>query len=93
MFDKKEKKKQILQRNKRNQIIIQHAEQHQAELEAARKAEEALREARAHTEPQEEVVWSAKTQEIRNIITSKRRASKERWNRFAGTASAGARGL
>ncbi len=42
---------------------------------------------------QEQEIWSAKLQQIRNKTTGRRRAAKDRWNRFAGTASsAGGRG-
>ena len=37
--------------------------------------------------------WSDKTASIRNRLTGKKRESKERWNRFAGTSDGGGRGL
>ena len=38
-------------------------------------------------------VWSARLQMIRDKNTGRERMAKERWNRFAGTEGAGARGL
>ena len=45
------------------------------------------------TKSESEVLWSAKVGEVRNRLSGKKRASKERWNRFAGTESGGGRGL
>lgn len=47
----------------------------------------------AEAKKEDDLVWSAKVGEVRNRLTDKKRASKERWNRFAGTESGGARGL
>lgn len=46
---------------------------------------------RAEAAPGTEV-WSAKLQEVRNKLTGKKRKSRDRWNRFAGTAAAGGQG-
>jgi hypothetical protein len=37
--------------------------------------------------------WSDKVSTVRNRLTGKKRESKERWNRFAGTSDGGGRGL
>jgi hypothetical protein len=37
--------------------------------------------------------WGDKVSVVRNRLTDKKRVSRERWNRFAGTASGGGRGL
>jgi hypothetical protein len=37
--------------------------------------------------------WIGKVATVRNRLTGKKRDSKERWNRFAGTAESGGRGL
>ncbi len=42
---------------------------------------------------EDDLVWSAKVGEVRNRLTGKKRASQERWNRFAGTEDGGGRGL
>lgn len=92
-MDKKLKKKLLLERNKRHQIINQHAEQHaqNAEIlkEERRRSYDALHPDSTATD---EVVWSAKTQEIRDRLTGKKRAARERWNRYAGTSDGGGRG-
>ena len=96
MIDKKEKKKLIRKRNLRNILIIQHAKQHEAETELQREKEEderAEKRLRAKREKKdEEEVWSAKVQMIRNKLDGQKRAADNRWNRFAGTGDAGGRG-
>ncbi len=91
-MDRKQKLRLIYERNKRHQLIFQHADQHQQARDAARAAEEA-RLAQPTTEGEAAEVWSARTQEIRNKLTGRKRMARERWNRFAGTAGGGGRGL
>ena len=88
----------IRMRNKRNQMIFQHARIHQAEHNRivedelmARLSQDDGKTTEQRAEDKE--VWSAKTQMVRNRITGKRTKAKERWNRFAGTSGGGARGL
>ena len=85
-------------RNKRNQMIFRHASIHAAEHDRILADELAMRTAEKEEKTREQreednEVWSAKTQMIRNRITGKRTKAKERWNRFAGTSGAGGRGL
>lgn len=90
-------KKQIIRaRNRKTQIIVQHAKTHQAERDDALEAqaaalEAAARAAEVNNDPGTEV-WSAKTQDIRNRLTGKKRAASDRWNRFAGTSGGGGMG-
>ena len=93
-MDKKLKKKLLLARNRRNQLIFQHAEQHEREREKQREEEDARLEALqdAQGETPGSLVWSAKTQKIRNRLSGKKRMARDRWNRFAGTSGAGAMG-
>ena len=94
MLNKELKKKIIQARNRRNQLIFQHARQHAAEhaqiVEEAKEARE--RRSKDEDEKGEEVVWSAKLQEIRDKNTKKKRMAKDRWNRFSGTSGGGGRG-
>lgn len=92
-MDRKQKLRLIYERNKRHQLIFQHADQHQEARDAARAAEEARLAQPAEAEEQTGEVWSARTQEIRNKLTGRKRMARERWNRFAGTAGGGGRGL
>tara|TARA_B100001123_G_scaffold409474_1_gene503630 strand:- start:3 stop:305 length:303 start_codon:yes stop_codon:yes gene_type:complete len=92
------KRQMIRMRNKRNQMIFQHARIHQAEHNRivedelmARLSQDDGKTTEQRAEDKE--VWSAKTQMVRNRITGKRTKAKERWNRFAGTSGGGARGL
>ena len=85
-------------RNKKHQRIFQHARIHAAQDAMIREQEQERlnpddkdNKTKQQKEDDEEV-WSAKAQEIRNNLTKKKRKSKERWNRFAGTAGGGSRG-
>ena len=44
-------------------------------------------------EKKNDTEWSDKVSKVRNRLTGKKRESKERWNRFAGTSDGGGRGL
>ena len=92
-MDRKLKKKIIRARNRRNQLIFQHAEQHADALEQQKEDEAAREAAKKSPENQvDEVAFSAKMQEIKNRITGKKRMAKDRWNRFAGTSGGGGKG-
>ncbi len=92
-MDKKTKKQIIRARNRKTQINVQHAKTHQAEHEAQLEAQQAAMDAAAAIqEDPGTIVWSAKTQDIRNRLTGKKRQARDRWNRFAGTAAAGGMG-
>ena len=89
--EKQEKKKAIKERNKRDFHIFQHLRQLRQERARVDELEDAITVTATPTE--EPVVWSAKTQEIKNRLTDKKRMAKERWNRFAATSDSGGRGL
>lgn len=91
-MDRKLKKKIIRARNKRNQLIFQHAQQHADNADQQIADDEAQRERRDPDNTVEDVVFSAKMQKIRNKITGKKRMAKDRWNRFAGTSGGGGQG-
>ncbi|MBY0354185.1 MAG: hypothetical protein K2Q12_00470 [Rickettsiales bacterium] len=89
-MDRKQRLRLIHERNRRNQLIFQHAEQHQQTVDATREAQN-----QAPPPPPEESdtpVWSARTQEVRNKLTGKKNMARDRWNRFAGTAGGGGMG-
>lgn len=44
-------------------------------------------------DPEKNMSWSEKAVVIQNRLDDKRRKTQERWNRFAGTAESGGRGL
>lgn len=98
---RKDKKARIRERNKRHHIVNLMAWEHEAQaesgmLEAPRVDPEKEREKsreRKRGEDEEEMVWSARVGKVRNRLTGKKRAAKERWNRFAGTSAGGGRGL
>lgn len=95
---RKEKKKRILARNKRHHLINLMAWQHEGvaergDISAPEFNPEKSRDHERRKKKEEEVVWSEKVAFVRNRITGKKRASEERWNRFAGTSGGGGRGL
>ncbi len=89
----KKKKKIILERNKRHQKINLMAQQHQENHELLRREDKKRFDSlqtpgNSGVEP----VWSAKLQEIRDKNTGRKRAARDRWNRFAGTGDSGGMG-
>ena len=94
-LSRKAKKKEQQKKNKSQQMIYEMVRLRREE-DGRIKEEQGRREAKTRIEDakqEDELVWSAKVGEVRNRLTDKKRASKERWNRFAGTESGGARGL
>jgi hypothetical protein len=94
---RKEKKKRIMERNKRHHIVNLMAWQHEGvgargDLSAPEFDPGPSREYEQRKKKEEDVVWSAKVGSVRNRLTNKRRASQDRWNRFAGTSGGGGRG-
>lgn len=89
--EKREKKKAIRERNKRDFTIFQFLRQRDLEAERVEALQESM--APAPAPKQEEMVWSAKTQDIRNRLNGKKRAAATRWERFAATSDSGGRGL
>lgn len=88
------KKAMIRKRNKRDFIIRKMLEDKQRENERAEDEERQKQESlEANYSVPGGEKGAAKAQEFRNLITGKKRASKERWNRFAGTSGGGGRGL
>jgi len=91
--ERQEKKKFLIwKRNKRDKLIREHLEELKREQERIeeRKEEQSARPASVVKDAE---IWSAKTQEIRNRLTGKKREAKDRWNRFAGTEGGGGKGL
>ena len=94
-ISRKAKKKEQLKKNKYHQMIYEMVRFRREEVDL-QEAEKRQRESKIRIDEaksEDELVWSAKVGEVRNRLTDKKRASAERWNRFAGTESGGARGL
>lgn len=90
------KKALIRKRNKRNFIIQKMLDAKQQENERAEEDERLVKESfeQNYAVPgvkNEDI--QAKVTQYRNLVTGKKRASRERWNRFAGTSDSGGRGL
>ena len=90
-LSKKEKKKLLYKKNRAQERLFQLMRLRRAE--AARIKEIDDRSKPKKSDKKVKKGWSDKTVSIRNRLTGKKRASKERWNRFAGTSDAGSRGL
>jgi hypothetical protein len=96
-LSKKEKKKLQNKKNRYHQQLFELVRLRRVEAERVEELEEAKKprrdkEGRVKNED-EDPIWSEKLATIRNRIDGRKRESKERWNRFAGTGDAGARGL
>lgn len=90
------KKKIQRKKNRYQQMIyemVRLRREEDARIQEAEKERHAKKTLAAEAKSEDELVWSAKVGEVRNRLTDKKRASKERWNRFAGTESGGGRGL
>jgi predicted Fe-S protein YdhL (DUF1289 family) len=91
---KARKKAALLKRNRFHQEIFQWLRLRRGEEERVKKLDEAKKPAPNRTEKDDSKDWSDKVAIVRNRLDGHKRASKERWNRFAGTEnSTGARGL
>ncbi len=97
-ISRREKKKEQIKRNKYHQMLydLVRIRRNQADHEREERTEREKRKKLAMAtaaDQNDDLIWSAKVGEIRNRLTGKKRASVERWNRFAGTEDGGARGL
>lgn len=89
------KKKKQNKKNKFQQMIYELVRLRREEVIRVEENEKLLHKTTKPDEAKsnEDMVWSAKTQEIRDRLTGKKRMSQDRWNRFAGTEGGGGRGL
>jgi len=90
---KSKKKKEVLKRNKRNQMIFWQMEKMREDAEGMAAPEIEVKKQEKERNEEDEKVWSAKLQMIRDMNTKRKHMAKERWNRFAGTSGGGGRGL
>jgi hypothetical protein len=91
--DKKKTKKALqLKKNRLHFEIFNVFRQQREEAERLRQKEEEARAGKS-TEISSENAWGDKVAVVRNRLTDKKRVSRERWNRFAGTEGGGGRGL
>lgn len=94
---KKEKKKLLNKKNRYHQQIFELLRLRTQEADRVEELETDQKPKRTQEgrkkKGDEDPIWSEKVSTIRNRINGRKRQSKERWNRFAGTGSAGARGL
>ena len=91
LMSKKERKQAQLKKNRLHEQLFQLVRLRRVDEERVRDLDEAKKPRPG--EKSDSPVWSAKVATIRNRLDGKRRASKERWNRFAGTSDGGGRGL
>lgn len=98
MDDPKSLKKALIRKhNKRNFIIQKMLDAKQQENERAEHDQELVEKSFEQHYAVPGVAAGddagAKAAQFRNMVTGKKRASRERWNRFAGTGDSGGRGL
>ena len=92
--DDKHDKKAQLKKNRKQLEIFTAFRLMRGEAERVKQQEVAHAETRINMDGSAgEPIWSEKVSSIRNRLTGKKRDTKERWNRFAGTSSGGGRGL
>ncbi|MEZ5691565.1 MAG: hypothetical protein R3D71_07865 [Rickettsiales bacterium] len=95
---KKEKERFLRRQNQINQNLFSFVRNRLADTRKAKEKKEGLELAktkekiRKKKKDGKKEAWSEKVGTIRNRLNDKRRVSKDRWNRFAGTEDAGARG-
>lgn len=97
---KKEKKLLQILKNRRTQRINMAEEQHGRERDLEKERDEKVKKsaksssrgAAERAKQDAEPAWSARMQQVRDRNTGRLRTMDERWNRFSGTESAGARG-
>lgn len=89
--DKKSRKKAQLAKNRKQQEMFQAFKLMREEGERIR--EDAAERMESAPAPAADIAWGDKVAVIRNRLTGKKRTSRERWNRFAGTGGEGGRGL
>ena len=87
----KAKKAALLKKNKFHQDLFNFVRLRHVDEERVDALETALKPKRY--EKKDDKAWSDKTVSIRNRLNDRKRDSKERWNRFAGTGGEGGRGL
>jgi hypothetical protein len=96
-LSKKDKKKLLNKKNRYHQQLFELLRLRRQEEERVEDLEKEGRPKRdsegKKRKSDDDKIWSEKVATIRNRIDGRKRESKERWNRFAGTGSAGARGL
>ena len=87
---KQEKKKKQREKNRKDWIFFRQAE----ELRENVDSKAPVRESKLPEKEAKPVEgqWSAKLTTIRNRLDGSKRASDDRWNRFAGTTDGGGRG-
>lgn len=88
-----EKKKKQQKKNKYHQMIYEMVRLRREDVERVKEDERKLKTRPSEAKEEKDMVWSAKVGEVRNRLNNKKRASTERWNRFAGTSDGGGRGL
>lgn len=93
MLDPKEKKKEQQKKNKRNQEIFNLLRLRRQEAERVENEANSRKPSRDSSADDDDPLWSEKVSTIRNKLTGKKRTSKDRWNRFAGTDGGGGMGL
>lgn len=89
---KKERKALLYKKNKNHERLFHLLRLRRAEDIRVKEMDEKLKKPKRE-EKKKDKEWSDKVSKVRNRLTGKKRESKERWNRFAGTSGGGGRGL
>jgi hypothetical protein len=87
---KKARKKALFKLNRVHEDLFQLARFRRVDDERVKGLELAKK---SKPEQEKETEWGDKVASVRNRLNGKKRISRERWNRFAGTGGEGGRGL
>lgn len=87
------KKKKQHKKNKYQQMLYELVRLRREEVIRVDEMERQMKPSKHEAKSEDDMVWSEKVNTVRNRLTDKKRHSKERWNRFAGTGDEGGRGL
>ncbi|MBY0408362.1 MAG: hypothetical protein K2Q01_11790 [Rickettsiales bacterium] len=87
---KKIKRREAQKKNRKHQLMFEVMRMRRADAARIRENENRMKPKRGPGGKAPE--WTDKVSKVRNRLTGKKRDAKDRWNRFAGTSDAGARG-
>lgn len=83
------KRREQQKKNRQHQLLFEIMRMRRADAARIRENENRMKPKR---DDGKEAEWTDKVSKVRNRLTGKKRDAKDRWNRFAGTSDAGARG-
>jgi hypothetical protein len=90
---KKQKKQHLYKKNRQHEKLFHLMRLRRAEASRIKELDDKRNKPKIADKKKKKKKFTDKVSKVRNRLTGKRRESKERWNRFAGTSGGGGRGL